>query len=775
MNTVSERDPPLPLDRLLRPRSLALIGASDQPESLGTTIVQQVLGSPFAGEVHLVNRHRAEVFGRPALTDAAYLPTDVDLAMVMTPWATVPQVIDALIERRCAAAVIVDVASERGWPWSSTASVLTRLKRRLAKSGMCLIGPASQGVMLAREQLNLSLCPVLPPPGGIGFVAASGAIASVIADWAHARGVGMSALLSLGDAIDVSLADCFDAFARDPHTRAVLVHMGELPNPRETLSAARALAFKKPVVVLRSQRHGGDEAALSNALHRAAFLRAGLLQVDDLEELCAATNVDLPAWPHAGKRFAIAANGPALGELAADAVLATRSELASLAPATVKALRGLLPPRSEIANPLDLKRDAGPERYNETLKLLARDPAVDVVLLLHHPTRFAKGDDIAAALDTVDHQDALALAAFAGAEQQGARRRLAAHGIAAFATPEAAVRAYALNRRYYEQKASLLHTPPPLQRWPDVRAMAFRAIASDGVQSADQVRQLIALMKLSVDYDETPGETALEFDAHPFGIHARAGETIEFLPLNRSRAIALVGALSAPIAGQWAADILAIADWMSAIPALRSVRISHLRSDVQGRLSARVEIRCDLEARRTDFAFAPYPWRLLEEIALPNGDVGLLRAIRAEDEPGLQAGFTQLSPEEVRLRFLYPLKALTHDLAARLTQLDDDREIALCVTDLEPPGQARLMSVVRASLDPQRREAEFAIVIPKQLAGAGLGTKLMTRLIAIVRERGMRRMVGDTLPENAAMRRLAAKLGFHERTVDSLVRLELEL
>jgi acyl-CoA synthetase (NDP forming)/RimJ/RimL family protein N-acetyltransferase len=773
-------DEPLPLQRLLQPRSLALIGASDQPASLGTTIVQQVLGSPFQGDLHLVNRHRSEVFGHPVLVDAAYLPSDVDLAMVMTPWAGVPEVIDALVERRCANAVVVDVASERGWPWASTASVLARLKRRLAGSRMRLIGPASQGVMLASERLNLSLCPVLPPPGGIGFVAASGAIASVIADWAHARNIGMSALISLGDACDVSLADVFDLLARDPKTRAVLVHMDDLPLPRQTLSAARALAFRKPLVVLRSQRRDGD-AELINALHRAAFLRAGMLEVHDLDELCAATNVDLPTWPHAGQRFAIAANGRALGDLAADAVLASASEIATLAPSTLKSLKALLPPRSELGNPLDLKRDAGPERYNEALKLLARDPNVDVVLLLHHPTRFAKGEDIAVALDAVDQLDALALAAFAGADQHQARRLLAEHGIAAFATPGAAVRAYALNRRYYAQKARLMRTPPPLQRWPDVKRAAFLEFASDGVWSEPTIRRWLGLLQLSLEFDAGAEGPGLLIDAHPLGAHVRvvglADSPIEFLPVDRARVARLVDALglSAPASAACSADVLSLCDWMNAIPALREIQLVGIRADSQGRLFAGLRVRCQLAARETAFAFAPYPWELLEEISLPNGQVALLRAIRAEDEPALQAGFTQLSPEEVRLRFLYPLKAMTHDLAARLSQLDDDREIALVVTDLEPPGQARLMSVARASLDLARSEAEFAIVIPRQLSGAGLGTQLLTRLIDIVRRRGMTRMVGDTLPENAAMRRLAHKLGFIEHHAEGLVRLEKKL
>jgi len=410
---------PHSLDRLLAPRSIALIGASDQHDSLGTAFTRQALDAGFSGEIHLVNRHRTDVFGRACLHDARELPEGVDLALVLTPWDSVAGIIDTLAKRACGGAVVVGIASSTAWQWTSNASQLKRLRQQVARSGLRIVGPASQGLTLSRLGLNLSLCPALPPPGGIGFVSTSGAVAGVIADWAATRGVGMSALVSLGDEIDVDVADCLDWFARDAGTRAVLVHVDALNHARHFLSAARALSFRKPLVILKPHETGrtpDDPAAvLSDAVHRAAFTRAGMLQAHDLEEFCAAANVDLPAWPHAGQRFAIAGNGSALGALAADAVFSSGGALAQPRDETALRLRALLPRRAAIGNPLDLLRDAGPERYAGAVAALAADSNIDVVLLLHHPTSFGSGRDIAQALNPVPQGEALVLAAFAAA------------------------------------------------------------------------------------------------------------------------------------------------------------------------------------------------------------------------------------------------------------------------------------------------------------------------------------------------------------------------
>lgn len=782
-----------PLDRLLAPRSLALIGASDQPDSLGTAFTRQALDADFGGPVHLVNRHRDEVFGRGCLRDASALPEGIDLALVLTPWASVAEIIETLARRGCGGAVVVGIATESGWPWASRATLLKRLQKQVAKSGLRIIGPASQGLTLARLGLNLSLCPALPPPGGIGFVSTSGAVAGVIADWAATRGVGMSALVSLGDQVDVDIADCLDWFARDAATRAVLLHLEQLPQARRLLSAARALAFRKPVVVLKPHTLGfapGDPlAALSNEVHRAAFARAGMLQAQDLEEFCAAANVDLPAWPHAGQRFYIAGNGGALGALAADAVLDSGGSLAQPSAETLRQLQSLLPAGSAVSNPLDLMRDAGPERYAVAGTALAHDSGSDVVLLLHHPTSFSSGSEIARALNPVPQGEALVLAAFAGAEQQQARRILGERGIAAFPTPEAAVRAYGLNRRYFQQKSELMQTPPPLLRWPGLDA---ERIASSLLRLGGDPRRLGAglLAEIGVDIELDERRAGLlpsiglrcHAELGPYAVACSRGRRhIECLPLDRLRVDRLIERgwdgveIPADTRATLHGHLLRIAELMVARPEIQRIEFEGVTGGSSGELLAHLVFDWQPGSERAATAFAPFPWSLALPLTLADGTALLLRAIRAEDEPQLQAGFTQLSPEEVRMRFLYPLKALTHDLAARLTQLDYDREIALVLADHEPPGQAKLYGVVRASFDPAQRSAEFAIVIPKQLGGQGLGTRLLQRIIELCRAAGMRRMHGDTLPENQAMRALARKCGFHEELKDQLIRLTLDL
>lgn len=776
-----------PLERLLAPRSIALIGASDQPDSLGTPFTRQLLDSGFPGFIHLVNRHRERVYGQPCLRDARELPDGVDLALVLTPWASVPEVVEQLARRRCGGAVIVGIATDAGWPWASRAALLKRLRRQVARSGLRIIGPASQGLTLARIGVNLSLCPALPPAGGIGFVSPSGAVAGVIADWAAQRGVGMSALVSLGDGIDIDIADVLDWFARDPGTRAVLLHLEALTPARRLLSAARALAFRKPLVVLKPHAAGREPedaaARLSDQVHAAAFLRAGMLQAVDLEEFCAAANVDLPAWPHAGTRFAVAGNGQALGALAADAIAATGGTLAQPAPDTLRKLRALLPARATLSNPFDLMRDAGPQRYADAVSALAADPHTDVVLLLHHPTSFSQGEAVASALQPVAADQALVLAAFAGAEQQRARRILAERGIAAFATPEAAVRAYGLNRRYFRQKSELMQTPPPLLRWPSVDQTAIPANGADPLTLG---RALLAAAGVDIQLREgsAPGPT-VGFRCHPqLGAYAIAEDAgarhVECLPLDRLRAARLLerGWQQTPamdVRATLESDLLQLAELVQSRPQIRRLELQGIEQADSGERRAGLQLEWIDDDERSPSAFAPYPGEREGPFPLADGSEAWLRAIRAEDEPQLQQGFTQLGPDEVRMRFLYPLKALTHDLAARLTQLDYDREVALVLADAQPPGQARLYGVVRAHFDPGTRAAEFAIVIPRALAGRGLGTLLLSRIIDHSRRAGMQLIWGDTLPDNAAMRALARKFGFSETLHEQLIRLELGL
>ena len=785
------------LARMLKPRKVALVGASSDPDSAGGRVTRAALESSAERncpvQLLLVNPRHEQLHGRALLKDVRDLPDDVDLAVLLTPWDCVPTIIEGLAARGVPGILALNIATESGWPWDSRASLLNRLKRQLAKHAMRCIGPASQGIVLARAGLNLSLCPSLPSSGGIGFVGASEAVASVVADWAVQHGSGVSTLISLGDELDVSLADVLDFFARDTQTRAVLLYLDALQDAPGFFSALRACAFRKPVAVLKS--FGLQVEASHRSLFYSLLTRCGALVVNDLDELCAAANVDLPAWPHAGSRFALAGNGTALTRLGVDAVMRSGGSLARLEPSTLKALRYVLPARSPVANPLDLRRDADAARYAQASSMLLADPNVDVVLLCHHPTSFTASSMIADALTAPTAGETAVLAAFAGAEQGEARLKLAQRGIAAFATPESAVRAYALNRRYYAQKQALTATPPPLVRQPEASQARFaRLRAKFRDEDAELMRHMLALpgLSLSVHATASAQDSTLVLLPNSFGISSDAnlgrfgyvkspqGLFLEALPINRRLARQLLGAAATD-----AAELLLVemCEWGAQLPQLRHWSLHELHAT--GQASSAAEAAQTFHADflwkfalrgSADALTGPSDFR--ETLITASGQKLLVRDIRAEDETQLQLGFNRLSAEEVRLRFMYPLKSLTHELSAKLSQLDYRREIALVLTDFAPPGASELFAVVRASFDEDASSAEFAIVIPNALSGQGIGKRLLGLIIARVRASGLTELWGNVLAENRAMLNLASKLGFeHHAQPDEpgMVRVSLKL
>ena len=790
------------LNRIFKPQRIALIGASDQPESIGQVLTGHVLGVPGI-EVHLVNRRHVAVYGQPALGDVAQLPEGLDLAVVMTPWASVPGIVAALGQKHCAGAVVLSLAAEGGVLWDSSRMLLYRLRRQLKRSPIRLIGPAAQGLLLPRLHLNLSLCSKLAPPGHIAFVSSSPAITDFFADWAASHGVGASLIAGLGDAVDLDTPLLLDWLARDPDTRAVLVYLDRMVEPRAWLSAARAVARSKPLVVLVDPdlaRAGagvpGQPDIDAAALLRRALERAGALVVDDLEQLCAAANVDLPAWPHAGSRFAVLGNTPALGALAAQAIERSGGLLARFERATERALRPLLPAGAgAVRNPVDLKRTADGTRYAAAIAAVRADPGVDVVLGLHHSNTFAAGAEIADVLEASGNGAPPLLLSLVGGAPRQTRIDLAQRGIAAFATPDQAVAAYTLNRRYYQLRHALQLTPPPLLE-DDLPPPAVLAQLRS-LDLKDGARATLLLQALGIDL-HPPLATTLEAHSPALGLacDARLGPLAwwrpagpdspvhsTLLPLDRLR---VTGLLRAPADARGddglhpllRRALLRLALVLPALPELRGLALLRLALDAEGGLCGEVRLEFDHDSLRPPFAFQPPPPELHEVVTARDGERMLLRPIRAEDEPRLASGFTRLSPEEVRMRFLFPLKQLTHELGARLTQLDYDREVALVLASFDPPGQAELYSVVRASVDVLENAAEFAIVIPRQLSGQGLGTLLMDRILRWCRGRGIARVYGDVLAENHAMLALARKLGFSERAAadeSGVVRVTLSL
>lgn len=455
------------LEASMRPRSLAIIGASDREGAVGAVILANVLAGSFAGRVYPVNPKYRELRGLRCYPDAAALPEAPDLAVIVTPPTTVPKVVAELAARGTKAAVVITagVGSEGG--------LRQQMLDATRPSVMRIIGPNTIGILAPTLGLNASFTHIAPKAGGLGLISQSGAVLSSIVDWAAAEGVGFSQLISLGDMADVDVGDCLNYLADDPDTKAILMYLESLPDPRKFMSAARAAARVKPVIAVKPGRH--QEAAAAAATHTgalagadnvvdAALKRAGVIRVNDLEDLFYAAEITARFPPLDRGRLAIVTNGGGAGVLAVDRLLDEGGELAKLAPETIAALSQHLPGTWSHANPVDIIGDAPPERYAQAVEEAAADPGVDAVLVMNCPTALASPVNAATAVAGVVRNGLVngkpLLATWLGKEAaEPARAVLRAAGVGTADTPAAAAQAVSLLTRWSQLRARLQRIP----------------------------------------------------------------------------------------------------------------------------------------------------------------------------------------------------------------------------------------------------------------------------------------------------------------------------
>ncbi|MGH8699800.1 MAG: acetate--CoA ligase family protein, partial [Burkholderiales bacterium] len=317
------------LEFLFRPKSIAVIGASDRQGSVGATVIRNVLAGGFSGPVYPVNRRHAEVAGRVAFSDVTSLPEAPDLAVIATPPAAVPEVIGALGARGTRAAVVLTAglaAGSDGAGRSLTQAMLEAARPHLLR----ILGPNCVGLLVPGLGINASFAHTSALPGNLAFVSQSGGLTTAVLDWARSRGIGFSHFISLGDAADVDFGDVLDYLASDPATRAILLYIESVRAARKFMSAARAAARNKPVLAVKAGRvPEGARAAASHTgalagaddVYDAAIRRAGMLRVDTVLELFDAVETLSRAKPVYGDRLAIMTNGGGPGVMATDALV----------------------------------------------------------------------------------------------------------------------------------------------------------------------------------------------------------------------------------------------------------------------------------------------------------------------------------------------------------------------------------------------------------------------------------------------------------------------
>jgi acetyltransferase len=457
------------LGTMLAPKSIAVIGASEKPGSVGRALTENLRS--FSGSVFAVNPNHATILGKKTFPTIGDTPEPIDLAVIATPAAAVPEIVAECAAAGVKGAVIISAGFKECGPAGAELE-----KQVLGRRGqMRIIGPNCVGVMLPHVGLNATFAKPLALPGTIGFISQSGALCTAILDWSVSIQLGFSAFISIGSMADVNWGDLIYHLGDDPRTRSILLYMESVGDARSFLSAAREVALTKPIIVIKV---GHSEAAAKAAASHtgaltgsddvldAAFRRVGVLRVDTIEELFGLAEL-LGKQPRpAGPRLAIVTNGGGPGVLATDALIECGGKLADLSPQTFDKLSKLLPPHWSRGNPIDILGDADASRYEKAVETVARDENNDGVLVILAPQAVTEPSATAERLREFAKLKGKPILAswIGGAGVRPGMEILDRAGIPTFEYPDEAARAFCAMWRYGKNLDALYETPALITR-----------------------------------------------------------------------------------------------------------------------------------------------------------------------------------------------------------------------------------------------------------------------------------------------------------------------
>ena len=462
------------LDRIFNPKSVAVVGASDEEGSVGYALMKNFLESGFEGEVYPVNIRKKEILGVKAYQTVEQLPKTVDLAVIATPAKTVPDVVEQCGRAGIKGLIIISAGfKETGPEGKALEDKILEIKR---KYDLRIIGPNCLGIIRPSIRLNATFINKMPRPGNIAFISQSGALGTAILDWAVHENVGFSHFVSVGSMIDVDFGDLIDYFGTDPKTRSILMYVEGITNARKFMSAARHFARTKPIIVVKAGKF--SESAKAAASHTgsltgednvydAAFKRAGVVRVEEIADLFNCAEVlGLQPLPR-GPNLAIITNAGGPGVMATDALIGMGGKLAKLSQQTIDYLNSILPPYWSHGNPIDILGDAKADRYKAVLEACLNDENVDGILLIYTAQAVAEPVEIAKSIvelvKSKGQQGKTILTSFMGRKAvEEANFIFNANEIPTFSTPEQAVKTYLYMYQYKRNLELLYETPEEL-------------------------------------------------------------------------------------------------------------------------------------------------------------------------------------------------------------------------------------------------------------------------------------------------------------------------
>ncbi len=465
------------LDSLFRPRSAAVIGATDRPGTVGRAVVSNLLESKFPLKVYAVNPSHGEVLGLKTYQHVGDIAGGVDLALVVTPAQTVPEIIGECVDAGVKSAVVISAGfREQGHDGALLEEEIQKHLRRggtspgSARGGLRLIGPNCMGFMNPTIGLNATFAKTMPQKGSVAFLSQSGALLTAILDWSLSEQVGFSACVSTGSMLDVGWGDLIYHFGDDPHTKSILLYMESVGDARSFLSAAREIGLSKPIIVIKAGRseaasraaasHTGALAGSDDVLD-AAFRRGGVLRVQNIADLFYMAEVLSKQPRPRGPRLTVVTNAGGPGVLATDSLMATGGELTVLSAESLHKMDAFLSPHWSHSNPVDVLADADAERFVKAVEIASKDPTSDGLLAIIAPQGLANPTQVAERLKPLAHSTGKPLLAswMGGDGVAEGTAILNAAGIPTFSYPDTAARAFTYMWRYTYNLRGLYETP----------------------------------------------------------------------------------------------------------------------------------------------------------------------------------------------------------------------------------------------------------------------------------------------------------------------------
>ena len=462
------------LDKIFNPKSIALVGASDEEGSVGYTLMKNLTESGYKGNVYPVNIRKSNILGFKVFQTVNQLPETVDLSIIATPAKTVPKIVEQCGKAGILGIIIISAGfKEIGLEGKSLEEKILKIKN---KYNLRIVGPNCLGIIRPSIHLNATFTSRMPKHGNIAFISQSGALGTAIIDWAIHQNIGFSNFVSVGSMIDVGFGDLIDYFGTDPTTRSILMYIEGITNAREFMSAARHFARTKPIIVVKAGKFRESAKAASShtgsltgedMVYSAAFKRAGIVRVDEIADLFNCAEVlhmqPLPRGPN----LAIVTNAGGPGVMATDALITRGGYPAKLSQSTIEKLDRILPPYWSKGNPIDILGDASAERYKNVIEACFEDENVDGLLMIYTPQGIADPIEIAKGIMELckckGRPCGTLLTSFMGySEVEEANRIFTENNIPTFSTPEQAVRSFMYMYQYKRNLELLYETPEEL-------------------------------------------------------------------------------------------------------------------------------------------------------------------------------------------------------------------------------------------------------------------------------------------------------------------------